>query len=118
QRRQLRRLQPRDRACPAPLRSRSAALSTGGTDEGHRAFGWHDRNGRRRTPKEDHSMSASDYQRSRQVQQALVQGVDPDQGPARSAGTVLNRVDVARTLLMAIEALEAVKDRKSTRLNS
>jgi hypothetical protein len=60
-------------------------------------------------------MSASNYQRSRQVLQALVQGVDPDQGSALPADTVLNRVDVVRALLTAIEAIDAVNARAQRR---
>jgi len=60
-------------------------------------------------------MRASNYQRSRQVLQALVQGVDPDQGSALPADTVLNRVDVVRALLTAIEALDAVNARAQRR---
>lgn len=60
-------------------------------------------------------MSTSNYQRSRQVLQALVQGVDPDQGSALPADTVLNRVEVVRALLTAIEALDAVSARAQRR---
>jgi hypothetical protein len=60
-------------------------------------------------------MSASNNQRSRQVLQALVQGVDPEQGSPLPADTVLNRVDVIRALLTAIEALDAVSARAQRR---
>jgi hypothetical protein len=56
-------------------------------------------------------MSASNYQRSRQVLQALIQGVDPVHGGELPADTVLNRVDIVRALLAAIEALERVSAR-------
>jgi hypothetical protein len=53
-------------------------------------------------------MSASNYQRSRQILQALVQGADPETGSELPRDTVLNRVDVVRALLAAIEALDSV----------
>ena len=56
-------------------------------------------------------MSAPNYQRSRQVLQALVQGVDPETSAELPMDTVLNRVDVVRALLAAIEALDAVSAR-------
>ena len=56
-------------------------------------------------------MSASNYQRSRQVLQALVQGADPETGSELPRDTVLNRVDVVRALLAAIEALDSVSAR-------
>ena len=56
-------------------------------------------------------MSAPNFQRSRQVLQALVQGVDPETSAELPMDTVLNRVDVVRALLAAIEALDAVRAR-------
>lgn len=56
-------------------------------------------------------MSASNYQRSRQVLQTLVQGADPETGADLPGDTVLNRVDVVRALLAAIEALDSVNAR-------
>jgi hypothetical protein len=56
-------------------------------------------------------MSAPNYRRSRQVLQALVQGVDPETSAELPMDTVLNRVDVVRALLAAIEALDAVSAR-------
>jgi hypothetical protein len=56
-------------------------------------------------------MSASNYQRSRQVLQALIQGADPETGSELPSDTVLNRVDVVRALLAAIEALDSVSAR-------
>jgi hypothetical protein len=56
-------------------------------------------------------MSAPNYQRSRQVLQALVQGVDPETSAELPMDTLLNRVDVVRALLAAIEALDAVSAR-------
>jgi len=56
-------------------------------------------------------MSASNYKRSMQVLQALIQGVDPDTGMELPADTVLNRVDVVRALLTAVEALDSVTAR-------
>lgn len=53
-------------------------------------------------------MSASNYHRSREVLQALVHGIDPENGAALPADTVLNRIDVVRALLAAIAALDAV----------
>lgn len=60
-------------------------------------------------------MNGSNYQRSIQILQALVQGVDPDQGSALPSDTVLNRVDVVGALLTAIEALDAVSARAQRR---
>ena len=60
-------------------------------------------------------MSAPNYQRSRQVLQALVQGVDPETSAELPMDTVLNRVDVLRALLAAIEALDAVSARSLRR---
>jgi len=56
-------------------------------------------------------MSASNYKRSMQVLQALIEGVDPDTGTELPADTVLNRVDVVRALLTAVEALDSVTAR-------
>ena len=56
-------------------------------------------------------MSAPNYQRSRQVLQALVQGIDPKTSAELPTDTVLNRVDVVRALLAPIEALDAVSAR-------
>jgi hypothetical protein len=56
-------------------------------------------------------MSATNYQKSRQVLHALVQGLDPESGSALPADTVLNRVDVVRALLGAIAALDATNAR-------
>jgi hypothetical protein len=56
-------------------------------------------------------MSAPNYQRSRQVLQALVQGVDPETSAELTMDIVLNRVDVVCALLAAIEALDAVSAR-------
>ena len=56
-------------------------------------------------------MSASNYQRSRQVLQALVQGANPETGSELPRDTVLKRVDVVRALLAAIEALDSVSAR-------
>jgi DNA-binding NarL/FixJ family response regulator len=56
-------------------------------------------------------MSASNYQRSRQILQALVQGADPETGSELPGDTVVNRVDVVRALLAAIEALDSVSAR-------
>jgi DNA-binding NarL/FixJ family response regulator len=56
-------------------------------------------------------MSTSNHQKSRQVLEALVQGVDPESGSALPADTVLNRVDVVRALLGAIAALDATNAR-------
>ena len=50
-------------------------------------------------------MSAPNYQRAKRVLQALIQGVDPENGTELPADTVLNRVDVVRALLAAISAL-------------
>jgi hypothetical protein len=60
-------------------------------------------------------MSAPNYQKSKQVLQALVQGNDPEKGTDLPADTVLNRVDVVRALLAAIDALEAVTARAQRR---
>jgi hypothetical protein len=56
-------------------------------------------------------MSTQNYQRARRVLEALVHGVDPEKGCELRADTVLNRVDVVRALLTAIDALEAVNAR-------
>jgi hypothetical protein len=56
-------------------------------------------------------MSTPNYQRSSQVLEALVQGVDPESGSELPRDTVLNRVDVVRALLAAIAALDAVNAR-------
>ena len=56
-------------------------------------------------------MSTLNYQRSRQVLQALVQGVDPETSADLPKDTVLNRVDIVRALLAAIEALDTVNAR-------
>ena len=53
-------------------------------------------------------MSISNFQRSREVLQALAQGVDPENGTQLPADTILNRVDIVRALLAAIAALDAV----------
>ena len=56
-------------------------------------------------------MSSPNYQPSRQVLQALAQGIDPETSAELPMDTVLNRVDVVRALLAAIEALDAVSAR-------
>jgi hypothetical protein len=56
-------------------------------------------------------MSTSNYKRSREVLQALIQGIDPDTGTELPADTVLNRVDVVRALLTAVGALGSVTAR-------
>src|SRR5690349_10670524 len=60
-------------------------------------------------------MSAPNYQRSKQVLQALVEGVDPDKGTELPTDTVLNRIDVMRALLAAIAALGAETARAQRR---
>ena len=62
-------------------------------------------------------MSTSNHQKSRQVLQALVQGIDPETGSELPEDTVLNRVDVVRALLGAIVALEAMNARALRRAN-
>ena len=56
-------------------------------------------------------MSTHNYHRARQVLQALVQGVDPENGSELPADVVLNRVDVVRALLAAVEALDTTAAR-------
>ena len=56
-------------------------------------------------------MSTHNYQRSREVLQALVQGVDPANGSELPPDTVLNRVDVVRALLTAVAALDVTAAR-------
>jgi hypothetical protein len=56
-------------------------------------------------------MSTHNYQRARRVLQALVQGVDPKNGSELPADAVLNRVDVVRALLAAVEALDVTAAR-------
>jgi len=51
-------------------------------------------------------MSAPKYQRAKEVLQTIVQGMDPNKGTELPADSVLNRADVMRALLAAIEALE------------
>ena len=60
-------------------------------------------------------MSTPNYQRSREVLQALVQGVDPENGAELPADTILNRVDIVRALLAATAALDAVRERAMRR---
>ena len=56
-------------------------------------------------------MSTHNYQRSREVLEALVQGIDPEDGSELPADTVLNRVDIVRALLTAVAALDATAAR-------
>jgi hypothetical protein len=56
-------------------------------------------------------MSAPNYQRSRRVLQALVQGLDPETRQELPTDTVLNRIDVVRALLTALSALEDMNAR-------
>jgi hypothetical protein len=51
-------------------------------------------------------MSTHDYRRSRDVLQALAHGIDPESGSTLPGDSVLNRVDVLRALLAAVEALD------------
>lgn len=60
-------------------------------------------------------MSTPNFQRSREVLQALVQGIDPENGAELPADTVLNRVDIVRALLAATAALDAVRERAMRR---
>jgi DNA-binding NarL/FixJ family response regulator len=53
-------------------------------------------------------MRTSNYHRSKEVLQALVHGIDPENGTALPADAVLNRIDIVRALLAAIAALDAV----------
>ena len=77
-----------------------------------RLWGHHDfERCRSRDRWEDHRMSTLNYQRSRQVLQALVQGVDPETSAELPKDTVLNRVDIVRALLAAIDALDTVNAR-------
>lgn len=56
-------------------------------------------------------MSGQSYQRSKQVLQSLVQGLDPESGQELPKDTVLNRVDIMRALLTALGALEGMNAR-------
>ena len=60
-------------------------------------------------------MSAPNFQRSREVLQALVHGIDPASGAELPADTILNRVDIVRALLAATAALDAVHERAMRR---
>ncbi len=60
-------------------------------------------------------MSTPNFQRSRDVLQALVHGIDPENGAELSADTVLNRVDIVRALMAATAALDAVSTRAARR---
>ena len=60
-------------------------------------------------------MSTPNFQRSREVLQALVHGIDPENGAELPADTILNRVDIVRALLAATAALDAVRERAMRR---
>jgi len=56
-------------------------------------------------------MIKPNYAKTKQVLQALVQGVDPATGKEVPGDSVVNNIDVNRALHTAIEALEAVQAR-------
>lgn len=60
-------------------------------------------------------MKKSNYPRTKQVLQALIQGVDPETGNELPKDTVLNRVDVVRALLSSMDAIEQVTARAARR---
>ena len=60
-------------------------------------------------------MSTPNFQRSREALQALVQGVDPENGAELPADTILNRVDIIRALMAATATLDAVHERAMRR---
>jgi hypothetical protein len=60
-------------------------------------------------------MNAPGNHKSRQILQALIDGVDPETGTDLSNDTVLNRPDVIRALLASLSALDAVKARAQRR---
>lgn len=60
-------------------------------------------------------MSTPKFQRSREVLQALIHGIDPENGAELPADTILNRVDIVRALLAATAALDTVRERAMRR---
>ena len=57
----------------------------------------------------------SNYKKAAVVLKALVQGVDPQTGDPLSTGTILDRSDIIRALLTAVDALESVSAREAHR---
>ena len=60
-------------------------------------------------------MIKHNYTRARQVLNALVQGVDPKSGSELPTDGILNRVDVIRTLLASVSAIDQVTAREARR---
>jgi hypothetical protein len=57
----------------------------------------------------------TNYTKAKQVLQSLIQGVDPHNGNELASDTILNRVDVVRSLLASIQAIEIVAARDMRR---
>jgi hypothetical protein len=51
------------------------------------------------------------FQKAANVLQALIHGTDPETGEELSSDTIVNRIDVSRALLTAVEAMERVEAR-------
>jgi hypothetical protein len=60
-------------------------------------------------------MNNNNYPRAKQVIWALIQGVDPETRKELPPDTILNRVDVVRSLLASVDAIEQVTARAARR---
>ncbi len=55
------------------------------------------------------------YQKARAVLQSLVQGLDPDSGAELSRDAIVNRIEISRSMLIAVKAIEQVEARQPRR---
>ena len=55
------------------------------------------------------------YQKARAVLQSLIQGLDPDSGAELSRDAIVNRIEINRSMLTAVKAIEQVEARQLRR---
>lgn len=55
--------------------------------------------------------TANQFQKATNVLQALIHGTDPETGADLSGDTIVNRIDVSRALLTAVEVMEQAQGR-------
>ena len=55
------------------------------------------------------------YQKARAVLQSLIHGLDPDSGAELSRDAIVNRIEINRSMLTAVKAIEQVEARQLRR---
>jgi hypothetical protein len=55
------------------------------------------------------------YQKARAVLQSLIQGLDPESGAELSRDAIVNRIEINRSMLTAVKAIEQVEARQLRR---